>query len=62
MMLAAELHSTTVLKAYVEEMRQLGAATGPLADHLRQLLRAYDLAGVSRLLSRLRVRNEATTA
>jgi CheY-like chemotaxis protein len=52
---AAELHSTTVLKACFEELRQLGGPAVPLADHLRHLLRAYDLAEISRLLSRVRV-------
>src|SRR5690606_16916591 len=34
---AAELHSTTVLKACLEELRALGGPATPLADHLRQL-------------------------
>jgi hypothetical protein len=55
MTVAAELHSTTVLKACLEELRQLGGPATALADHLRQLLRAYDLAGIARLLHRVRV-------
>ena len=55
MSVAAELHSTTVLKACLEELRQLGGPAVPLADHLRQLLRAYDLTAIARLLNRLRV-------
>jgi signal transduction histidine kinase/CheY-like chemotaxis protein len=62
MSVAAELHSTTVLKACFEELRQLGGPAVPLADHLRQLLRAYDLVEISRLLSRLRVQPAATPA
>ena len=55
MTVAAELHSTTVLKACVEELRQLGGPAEALSAHLRQLLRAYDLGAISRLLDRLRV-------
>jgi signal transduction histidine kinase/CheY-like chemotaxis protein len=55
MTVAAELHSTTVLKACLEELRLLGGPAEPLADHLRHLLRAYDLGGIARLLSRMKV-------
>jgi signal transduction histidine kinase/CheY-like chemotaxis protein len=55
MTVAAELHSTTVLKACLEELRQLGGPAEALADHLRQLLRAYDLGAIALLLSGLRV-------
>lgn len=55
MTVAAELHSTTVLKACLDELRQLGGPAEQLADHLRQLLRAFDLGAIARLLSRLRV-------
>ena len=53
MTVAAELHSTTVLKACLDELRQLGGPAAALADHLRLALRAYDLEGVSRLLAKL---------
>ena len=62
MTVAAELHSTTVLKACLEELRQLGGPAAPLADHLRHLLRAYDLAAIARLLNRLRVHPVVTPA
>lgn len=61
MSVAAELHSTTVLKACLEELRQLGGPAAPLADYLRHLLRAYDLAAIARLLNRLRVQPAAPT-
>ncbi|MBC8041294.1 MAG: CHASE domain-containing protein [Opitutaceae bacterium] len=61
MSVAAELHSTTVLKACLEELRQLGGPAVPLADHLRQLLRAYDLTAIARLLNRLRVQSPVST-
>ncbi|MBC8012254.1 MAG: hypothetical protein H7067_19405, partial [Burkholderiales bacterium] len=50
---AAELHSTTVLKACFDELRQLGGPAVPLADHLRHLLRGYDLVSISRLVAEL---------
>ena len=60
MTVAAELHSTTVLKACLEELRQLNGPAAALADHLRQRLRAYDLEGVARLLARLPVQPALT--
>lgn len=61
---AAELNSTTVLKACLEELRQLDGNAVPLADHLRHLLRSYDLVAISRLLASLPVERpeETTTA
>jgi signal transduction histidine kinase/ActR/RegA family two-component response regulator len=60
---AAELHSTTVLKACLDELRQLGGPAVPLADHLRHLLRSYDLVSISQLLAGLPVdRTEPATA
>ncbi|MBW8782616.1 MAG: response regulator [Verrucomicrobia bacterium] len=55
MTVAAELHSTTVLKTCLEELRLLGGPAEALADHLQRLLSAYDLADIVRLLSRLKV-------
>lgn len=52
---AAELHSTTVLKACFDELRQIGGPAVPLADHLRHLLRSYDLVSISKLLASLPV-------
>ncbi len=57
---AAELHSTTVLKACLDELRQLGGPAVPLADHLRQLLRGYDLVSISRILAGLAVAAPST--
>jgi signal transduction histidine kinase/CheY-like chemotaxis protein len=59
---AAELHSTTVLKACLEELRQLGGPAVPLADHLRHLLRSYDLVSISQLLAGLPVDRAETAA
>jgi len=56
------LHSTTVLKACLDELRELGGSAEPLADHLRHLLRAYDFTTIARLLDHLRVQAPASTA
>ena len=55
MTVAAELHSTTVLKACLDDLRALGGPAVPLADHMRHLLRAYDLASIARLLTQVQV-------
>jgi len=54
MTVAAEMHSTTVLKSCLQELRQLGGPAETLADYLRQLLRAYDLAAIVAVLRRMR--------
>jgi CheY-like chemotaxis protein len=53
LMVAAELHSTTTLKACLQELRQLGPATQRLADQIRLLMRSYDMDGIQRLLSQV---------
>ena len=49
---AAELHSTTALKACLLELRQLGPEAGKLAEHIRFLMRSYDMDGILRLILR----------
>ena len=53
LMVAAELHSTTALKTCLQELRQLGPDAARLAEHLRRLLRSYDMDGIQRLLSQV---------
>ncbi len=48
---AAELHSTTVLKSCLIELRQLGPGAEQLAEHIRHLMRSYDMDGILRLIS-----------
>ncbi len=62
MTVAAELHSTTVLKACLEELRELGGPSETLADHLRHLLRSYDFTAIARLLEHLHVQPPALNA
>jgi len=52
---AAELHSTTVLKSCLVELRQLGPGAEQLAEHIRHLMRSYDMDGILRLISRAAV-------
>ena len=53
LMVAAELHSTTALKACLQELRQLGPEAGRLADQIRLLMRSYDMEGIQQLLARV---------
>lgn len=52
---AAELHSSTALKAALHELRALGPGTHPLAEQIRQLMRSYDMDGIQRLLAKVAV-------
>jgi len=40
---AAELHSTTVVEILPIELRQLGPGAEQLAEHIRHLMRSYDM-------------------
>jgi signal transduction histidine kinase/CheY-like chemotaxis protein len=53
LMVAAELHSTTALKACLQELRELGPAPQRLADQIRLLMRSYDMDGIQRLLAQV---------
>ena len=53
LMVAAELHSTTALKACLLELRQQGPAATQLAEEIRVLMRSYDMNSIQRLLERL---------
>jgi signal transduction histidine kinase/ActR/RegA family two-component response regulator len=47
---AAELHSATTLKLCLQELRQLSPEGGLLAEHIRHLMRSYDMDGILRLI------------
>jgi signal transduction histidine kinase/CheY-like chemotaxis protein len=53
MVMAAELHSTTVLKACLKELDQFGPNEKRLAEHLRGFLRSYDMETIQRLIAQL---------
>ncbi len=48
---AAELHSATALKGALAELRALGDGAEVLAEHIRVLMRSYDMTGIQRLLN-----------
>ncbi len=58
LMTAAELHSTTALKACLQELRAQGPPGSRLADEIRLLMRSYDMDGIQGLVSRLVVSAE----
>ena len=60
LMVAAELHSTTALKACLQELRAGGPEAERLAEEIRQLMRSYDMDGIQRLLTRVAVPHNAT--
>ena len=47
---AAELHSTTALKICLQDLRQLNPDGPILAEHIRHLMRSYDMDGIVRLI------------
>jgi signal transduction histidine kinase len=55
LLVAAELHSSTALKAALPELRELGPEARVLAEHLRHRIRCFDMDGVQQLLSRCMV-------
>jgi signal transduction histidine kinase/DNA-binding NarL/FixJ family response regulator len=50
---AAELHSTTALKAGLADLIALGPEAEKLAGNIRHLMKSYDMDGIQRLLSRV---------
>jgi signal transduction histidine kinase/CheY-like chemotaxis protein len=61
LMVGAELHSATALKSALQELRQLGPEARQLAEHIRHLMRGYDMDGVQRLLAQVAVPANAAT-
>jgi signal transduction histidine kinase/CheY-like chemotaxis protein len=55
LLVAAELHSTTALKAGLQELRQLGPDATRLAEEIRRLMHSYDMDGIQRLISQLAI-------
>jgi signal transduction histidine kinase/CheY-like chemotaxis protein len=53
MVMAAELHSTTVLKTCLKELDEFGPREQRLADHLRGFLRSYDMETIQRIIAQL---------
>ena len=55
LMMAAELHSATVMKNCLKEVEQLGAPGQRLADHLREFLASYDMETIQKIVAQLPV-------
>ena len=53
LMMAAELHSATVLKNCLREVEQTGAAGERLAEHLRGFLASYDMETIQKIVAQL---------
>jgi signal transduction histidine kinase/ActR/RegA family two-component response regulator len=55
LMVSAELHSTTALKACLHELRQQGPDAARLAEKIRFLMSSYDMDGIQHLLSEMTI-------
>jgi CheY-like chemotaxis protein len=59
LVMAAELHSATVLKNCLAEVEALGSHGCRLADHLRRFLSCYDMEMIQRIVAQIPVEQEA---
>jgi hypothetical protein len=55
MVMAAELHSATVLKNCLAEVEALGPPGERLAQHLREFVASYDMKTIQRVLAQIQV-------
>jgi CheY-like chemotaxis protein len=53
MVMAAELHSTTVLKNCLKEVEHFGPREQRLAEHLRGFLTSYDMETIQRIIAQI---------
>jgi CheY-like chemotaxis protein len=60
MVMAAELHSTTVLKNCLKEVEQFGPGEQRLAEHLRGFLASYDMGTIQRIIAQIPVAPQPT--
>lgn len=58
LMMAAELHSATVMKNCLREVEQLGPAGQRLAAHLREFMGSYDMETIQKIVAQLPVHPE----
>ncbi len=61
LMMAAELHSATVMKTCLREVEQLGAPGQRLAEHLREFLASYDMETILKIVAQLPIAPQSTT-
>ena len=60
LVMAAELHSTTVLKNCLREVEQTGPAGRRLATHLRGFMASYDMEMIQKIVAQIPVASDAT--
>jgi signal transduction histidine kinase/ActR/RegA family two-component response regulator len=61
LLLAAELHSTTMLKTRLAELREHGPAAERLAEEIRWLMRSYDMDSIRHALERVSPQTSPTS-
>ena len=61
-MMAAELHSATVLKNCLKEVEELGPSGQRLAEHLREFLASYDMNMIQKIVAQIPVTPGTTPA
>ncbi len=61
LMMAAELHSTTVLKNCLREVEQTGPAGQRLAAHLREFMASYDMETIQKIVAQIPVPQSSNT-
>ncbi len=61
LMMAAELHSATVLKTCLREVEETGAPGQRLAGHLREFLASYDMEMIQKIVAQIAVAPSAST-
>jgi signal transduction histidine kinase/DNA-binding response OmpR family regulator len=62
MVMAAELHSTTVLKNCLKEVEQFGPGEQRLAEHLRGFLTSYDMDTIQRIIAQIPVEHQTAAS
>jgi signal transduction histidine kinase/CheY-like chemotaxis protein len=59
LMMAAELHSATVLKNCLKEVEETGAPGRRLAEHLREFLASYDMEMIQKIVAQIPIARTA---
>ncbi len=60
MVMAAELHSTTVLKNCLKQLEEQGANERRLAEHLRGFLTSYEMETIQRIIAQIPIAPEGS--
>lgn len=62
LMMAAELHSATVLKSCLREVEETGPSGRRLAEHLREFLASYDMEMIQKIAAQIAVAPNGSTS